>query len=51
MKHYGNKWPLSMDLNDCKDEPFCIDIGRLFHRCGAAYEKSSLPSTFPELGN
>ncbi len=25
-----------MDLNDCKDDAFCINIGRLFHRRGAA---------------
>ena len=27
-----------MDLNDCKDDAFCIDLGRLLHRCGAATE-------------
>ncbi len=40
MKH-GNKWVLSMNLNDCKDKAFCIGIGRLFHRRGAATDMAS----------
>ena len=50
MKHYGNKWVLSMDLNDCKDDAFCIDIGRLFHRRGAATEKALSPTHFLNFG-